>query len=88
MDTEPQERILKIIFTMFWQSVFSGVVIFAFLKVLNRLLDSTTSTDSWKFGAIDSILGGTLYYVIRYWFPPSINNAIKSKPIKKNDASK
>ena len=56
---------------MFWQSVFSVCALIGWFQVLHKLLDSTTTFDACKYGALEAILSGSMYLAFRYWFAPS-----------------
>ncbi len=67
--TETDLKIFQVIFNMAWQSIFWSVVIYAFLKVLSRLLNAVTLFDAVKCGAIEAFLASTIYLAFKYWFP-------------------
>ena len=66
---ERKIKVYDFMHTLFWKSVFSIVVIYAFLKVLDKLLDSSTVFDSVKLGAIELFLVGTVYVAFMHYFP-------------------
>jgi hypothetical protein len=68
MITEDQLKVVKIIFTMFWQSVFSVCMLIGWFIVLNKLLDAKTDFDAVKYGAVQTFLSATMVLAFRYWF--------------------
>jgi hypothetical protein len=69
MITEDQLKVMKVVFTMIWQSIFSIAMIVAFFIVLNKWMASTTRFELIKFGSMETLFGATIYLAFRYWFP-------------------
>ncbi|HSZ72888.1 MAG TPA: hypothetical protein VK750_09435 [Cytophagaceae bacterium] len=70
--TDDQIKVMKVIFTMFWQSIFSICVLIGWFMVLGKLIDSVNDFNQNKalaFGAIEGCLTATIYVAFRYWFP-------------------
>jgi len=68
MITEDQLQTIKVIFAMFWQSVFSICMLIGWFMVLNKFFDTKTNFDAIKYGAIETFISGTMIFAFRYWF--------------------
>jgi hypothetical protein len=68
MITEDQLKVIRVIFTMFWQSVIMIVVIIAFFRVLNHLLKPQQTDDFLKLLALEVFLMSTVYVAFKFWF--------------------
>jgi hypothetical protein len=69
MITEKQLKVIRIIFVMLWQSIFSVCVLVGWFMTLNRLLNASDTFNAIKFGSIQTFFTGSLYLAFKYWFP-------------------
>ena len=69
--TEDQVKVMRVIFTMIWQSIFSGCVLIGWFIILFKWVENIATFDQTKFiafGAIESFLSLTIALAFRYWF--------------------
>lgn len=78
---EDQVAVYKILCDMLAKLLITIALIVAFFIVLNCLIKSTTELDVYKFGALETLLAGSFYVVVRHHFP-SEEKKEKKKELK------
>jgi hypothetical protein len=66
---EEKSKVYVIIGNLCLKALFSLAAIVAFFMVLVRYLDTKTVFDTVKYGAIEVLLGGSVFLAFRHFFP-------------------
>lgn len=71
---EERARVYQVIGDIIMKFIFSIAAIIAFFIVLFKYLDTHTVFDAAKYGAIEFLLGGSVFIAFRHFFPPKNEN--------------
>lgn len=66
---EDKAKVYEIIGNLIMKLLFSIAAIVAFFMVLVRYLDTKTTFDAVKYGAIEVLLGSTVFIAFKHFFP-------------------
>lgn len=66
---ENKAKVYDIISNMIQKFLFSIAAIVAFFWVLSKYLNCDNTFDALKYGAIEVLLGGTVFVAFKHYFP-------------------
>jgi hypothetical protein len=71
---DKKAKVYELMANVIQKFLFSIAAIVAFFLVLSKYLNCSTTFDAFKYGAIEVLLGGTVFMAFKHYFPSKKRN--------------
>ncbi|TCD27504.1 hypothetical protein EZ456_09950 [Pedobacter psychrodurus] len=77
--TEDQAAVIQILTDVLIKIALAGSSIGGFWYILVHIINGNATTFTWALAFLETMLSGTIYYIIAHYFP-AFKAAVKKKP--------